>query len=270
MSNYFRITADEPAGQVYFQQPLVTAGSRYVSIAAPVANIPLTIADGNGNVQLTSRGTTVPGVAVPTFRAATTNLVTRLDIMPNGSPTPFGSDNSLSALDICNVDLIANPAADGNYFHFSLDSTTYRISGAALGAGGTLPLIIQGVLSTTFNAAVINTSGGFAATATGVNMTMGALPSAAGYIGSTSNSPLAFYTNSASRGQVTAAGSWVLGSGALATNATVGFVEIPTMAGAPTGVPTTVAGMVSLTFDTTDNRLYFYTGGAWHYMAMTA
>lgn len=54
------------------------------------------------------------------------------------------------------------------------------------------------------------------------------------------------------------------GSGsALATNATSGFTYIPTCAGAPTGTPTLYTGTVPLVYDSTDNRLYIYTGGAW-------
>jgi hypothetical protein len=55
----------------------------------------------------------------------------------------------------------------------------------------------------------------------------------------------------------------VLGSlAALATNATNGFVYIPTQAGAPTGTPTSFAGKVAMTYDTTNNKLYIY-NGAW-------
>lgn len=55
--------------------------------------------------------------------------------------------------------------------------------------------------------------------------------------------------------------SLVLGGGSLATNATKGFVQLPTCAGVPTGVPAVVTGGCPLVIDTTDNRLYFYNGG---------
>ena len=56
-----------------------------------------------------------------------------------------------------------------------------------------------------------------------------------------------------------------LGSGgtALATTATTGFAFIPSCAGVPTGVPVAQAGLVPMVIDSTDNRLYFYSGGAW-------
>lgn len=47
---------------------------------------------------------------------------------------------------------------------------------------------------------------------------------------------------------------------AVATNATNGFLYIPTCAGTPTGVPTSFTGKVALIFDTTNNELYLYNG----------
>jgi len=49
----------------------------------------------------------------------------------------------------------------------------------------------------------------------------------------------------------------------LATTATDGFLYVPTCAGVPTGTPTAVTGMVPIVVDTTNNRWYFYSGGAW-------
>jgi hypothetical protein len=44
----------------------------------------------------------------------------------------------------------------------------------------------------------------------------------------------------------------------LALDATVGFLGLPTCAGAPTGVPSRNGAMV---YDTTNNRIYVYNGG---------
>ena len=57
--------------------------------------------------------------------------------------------------------------------------------------------------------------------------------------------------------------SIVCGAAAIATTATDGFLYLPSCAGAPTGTPTTQTGTVPCVFDTTDGKLYFYTGGAW-------
>jgi hypothetical protein len=53
------------------------------------------------------------------------------------------------------------------------------------------------------------------------------------------------------------------GTAAIATNATNGFLYVPTCAGVPTGVPTVVTGRVPIVADSTNNRLYIYSGGAW-------
>ena len=53
------------------------------------------------------------------------------------------------------------------------------------------------------------------------------------------------------------------GGAALATTATTGFMYVPTCAGVPTGVPTAITGYAAIVVDSTDNRLYFYSSGAW-------
>lgn len=53
----------------------------------------------------------------------------------------------------------------------------------------------------------------------------------------------------------------------LATNATTGFMAIPYCAGTPTGVPT--AGIASVIYDTTNDKLWIYNGSAWKSAAFT-
>jgi hypothetical protein len=57
----------------------------------------------------------------------------------------------------------------------------------------------------------------------------------------------------------------ILGTGAaLATGATAGFMMIPGVSGTPTGAPTGAGtGAVALVADTTNHKLYFYSGGSW-------
>jgi hypothetical protein len=59
-----------------------------------------------------------------------------------------------------------------------------------------------------------------------------------------------------------ATASAVIGNTVLANAATDGFLYIPSVAGAPTGTPTTHGATVALCYDTTDNKLYAY-NGAW-------
>ncbi len=63
---------------------------------------------------------------------------------------------------------------------------------------------------------------------------------------------------------LTANGDVVIGAaGALATTATLNFLDIPTCAGAPTGVPGRLpTGKVAVVYDTTNNKLWIY-NGAW-------
>jgi hypothetical protein len=64
--------------------------------------------------------------------------------------------------------------------------------------------------------------------------------------------------------QITANGSFAAGAqGALATTATNGFLYVPTCAGTPTGTPTAITGLAPIVVNTTNNKLYFYSGGAW-------
>jgi len=71
-------------------------------------------------------------------------------------------------------------------------------------------------------------------------------------------------TSSIERMRITAAGSVVAGgSVALSTAATDGFLYVPTCAGTPTGTPTAITGMVPIVVNTTNNKLYFYSGGSW-------
>jgi len=59
-------------------------------------------------------------------------------------------------------------------------------------------------------------------------------------------------------------GSVAFNDAALATGATVGFVMLPSCAGTPTGVPADIpTGQIPLVWDSTNLKLYAYTGGAW-------
>lgn len=58
-------------------------------------------------------------------------------------------------------------------------------------------------------------------------------------------------------------GNMVVNTAAIATNASDGFLYVPSCAGTPTGTPTTYSGRVPIVVDTTNNRWYFYSTGAW-------
>lgn len=60
--------------------------------------------------------------------------------------------------------------------------------------------------------------------------------------------------------RISGAGSMIIGTAAIATNATDGFLYLPSCAGTPTGTPTTFTGTVATVYDTTNNKLYIYNG----------
>jgi len=55
--------------------------------------------------------------------------------------------------------------------------------------------------------------------------------------------------------------SVLVGNAAIATNATGGFLYIPTCAGTPTGTPTAVTGLIPMVYDTSNHQFWFYDGG---------
>ena len=60
-------------------------------------------------------------------------------------------------------------------------------------------------------------------------------------------------------------GSVIIGdsANALSASATDGFLYVPTCAGTPSGTPTASTGVAPIIINTTNNKLYFYSGGAW-------
>lgn len=70
-------------------------------------------------------------------------------------------------------------------------------------------------------------------------------------------------TSSTDRLKLDSSGNVIIGTAALSTSATNGFLHIPTMAGAPTGTPSFYTGRVPIVFNTANNALYFYNGSSW-------
>ena len=68
---------------------------------------------------------------------------------------------------------------------------------------------------------------------------------------------------SAAKMSLDASGNFVVGNASVATTATDGFLYVTGCAGTPTGTPTGKSGRVPIVVDTTNNKLYFYSGGSW-------
>lgn len=62
-------------------------------------------------------------------------------------------------------------------------------------------------------------------------------------------------------GRIAGLGNWVIGSAALSTSATDGFLYIPTCAGTPSGTPTTYTGRAPIVYDASNDILYIYRSG---------
>jgi hypothetical protein len=82
-------------------------------------------------------------------------------------------------------------------------------------------------------------------------------------VGTQTSNRLVFNTADTEKAHIPVAGGMVVGTAALATSATDGFLYVPTCAGTPTGTPTTQTGTAPIVVDTTNNKLYFYSGGQW-------
>lgn len=58
-------------------------------------------------------------------------------------------------------------------------------------------------------------------------------------------------------------GSVVVGRSTTSTTRQGDFLYVPTCTGTPTGTPATISGHSPIVVDTTNNKLYFYSGGVW-------
>lgn len=88
-----------------------------------------------------------------------------------------------------------------------------------------------------------------------------------GASGTTRNTGISIATDgTVTQSKTTFNSSVVVGTGALATNATTGFLYQPTCAGTPVGTPTSQTGTLPIVYDTTNNIPYGY-NGSWRSLA---
>jgi len=143
-----------------------------------------------------------------------------------------------------------NSAATIFYRDASNESARFDTSGN-LGIGTSSPghrlaVVVGAGAQNIFAAQQTGVSNGYTITSDGTNLTH------------------SWHTAGSITAQITANGSFAAGAqGALATNATNGFLYVPTCAGTPTGTPTAITGLAPIVVNTTNNKLYFYSGGAW-------
>jgi hypothetical protein len=195
----------------------------------------LTNAQNSGSFRLAVYGTTAFGVAALVSRAAvegtTPNglVIGAVTSGANGGPIEFHTGFRVVRWSI---------GASTGHLLAGVDNT-YDIGAS----GATRPRNV--FVGTAVTTPSVTNAGTLALSATGANVITAA-------------------TNGVERMRVTSAGNVVAGgSAALATNATDGFLYVPTCAGTPTGTPTAITGMAPVVVDTTNNKFYFYSGAQW-------
>ena len=183
-----------------------------------------------------------------------------------------GPDRRLDVLDATNPQLRLTQADNSAYTELQANSSGHLLinpSGINVGIGATPTSIFHVrsnsgdtyitvdslASSTNFRGIIFASSGSPAAYVLCQPNTLGTNSSLQFFVGggSSANIQQTIYTN----------GNYVLNNAAVATNATDGFLYVATCAGTPTGTPTTFTGRAPIVIDTTNNKLYFYSGGSW-------
>ncbi len=205
-----------------------TSGNVGIGTASPVAGYVLNVVNDSGNAQQLIR--------------AGTNF---------NSTISFGDQSSSTSGQVLY-------AHNGDYMRFDTNgSERMRIdSSGNVGIGIAPSYVLDTYRSSTTTVSI--------AARNDTSTTLLYATNAASFVGTTTNTPFGFITNNAERMRIDSSGNIVAGaSAALATNATNGFLYVPTCAGTPTGVPTAITGMAPIVVNTTNNKMYFYSGGAW-------
>jgi hypothetical protein len=193
----------------------------------------------NGNARLTVRGSGTTS-ATASLEGATSGGASRFLVSDDGLCRWYGTSNA----ETMRLDNAGNLGI----------GTSSPISGSGLTIGndgnGSATVKLAFSTSSTERASVqMNGAGGE------MRLTAGY----AGYGGF-----MTFFANGSERASITGAGNFCAGAqSALATNATDGFLYVPTCAGTPTGTPTAITGLAPIVVNTTNNKLYFYSSGVW-------
>lgn len=180
---------------------------------------------------------------------------------------PTITDSSAVTVDqAATVYISAAPTAGGsvtitNKYALWVDAGTTRLDGTLIAGGGAIQATVAGSPTVMFfqdgacsivaRDSTNNAECLFAATSSGI------------YLGATTGHATQLVANNTVYLTLGTTGSCILNTGAISTSATNGFLYVAACAGTPTGAPTGVSGRVPVVVDSTNNKLYFYSNGAW-------
>lgn len=228
----------------------IASAVNYLQIAGGATGVSPTLTaagtDTNIGLAVVTKGTSA--FSVNTGGGAATQLAVTHTASANRFVTITGSNGAAPTIGTSAGDLYLNPASGsvgigtptpGARLHVS--GGNFRLQAAIDGSNG----ILQ----------VYDTAGT-------AQISLYATPSTC-WFGTVSNNALAFTTNNIERVRLDTSGNFIVNTAAIATTATNGFLYVPSCAGTPTGTPTAYTGRVPIVVDSTNNKLYFYSGGAW-------
>lgn len=227
----------------------------YMNTATPTASN-YTIYNSSTQLRLNMDSTTgalnfqLGGSAALTLRGASTGASPQFDFTPvNRTNQTTGTNNP--NFKFTGASTSKTSGADPlQYFTWFTSNTLAYTAGSTctLAASAAFEYITAGanVTAITTSAALYVPTKSLTATTTGVGLLIEA-PTGA------TNNLAAKFTG----------GSVVMSGAALATTATSGYVYLTTCAGVPTGVPDVMTGTAAVQIDSTNNKMYIYSGGAW-------
>jgi hypothetical protein len=240
------------------------------------------IAGGNESMRLKTDGSwdisssafsgfAVYNAAVLLLYATSSNIVQTATLVPRSDATyDLGSTPTGGFSGGWNNFFIASAAKiawNNDLFLTRSAAATLRHGAADAAAPVAQTVVVQSVVAGTADTAGTNwTMAGSKSTGTGVPGDIIFQTAGKGAASTTQNTLITALTIKGGTTNNTNVGypSVVVGAGAaLATNATDGFLYVPSCAGTPTGTPTAITGGIPIVVDSTNNKLYFYSSAAW-------
>lgn len=234
----------------------------------------------SGRVPLVSTGGLLTDSAELTYGGATLSVLvsSALVVVGNGAGAPLLLINGAAG----NTRTIRFRTAGSDRWIFGASSAAeaganagtafeiaaYDDAGVAIDTPLTIVRALSGTIALTRQTTIVNASRplDIDRNAAGALTILGLKQSgsAIGYFGSDGTQPVLMGSGGSNiSARWDNASNFQFGAGALATTSTDGFGYFPTCAGIPTGVPTAKTGYAPVVIDSTNNKLYFRSGGAW-------